>query len=139
MPYIDELVSLTWAATAATPANTSPTPASEAPSANEPAAGWSTPIITSAVSRPISSWTAPTTTSATATGAKRPTGAARTSSLRPVCSSWRVWRPKKNMLISPTKAAPKAPICQATSPPTSSRLYGLPIIAISPGLPSTVA
>ena len=44
-PYIDAVVSLICAATAATPANTSPMPASEAPSANEPATGWSRPII----------------------------------------------------------------------------------------------
>ena len=93
----------------------------------------------SATSRPSSSCTAVTTTSATAIGAKRPTGAAPTSSLRPLCSSWRVWRPTKNMLISATNAAPKPPICHATSPPTFSRLYGGPTIAIRPGLPSTVA
>ena len=39
IPYIDDVVWLTCAATAATPANTSPTPASEAPSASEPSAG----------------------------------------------------------------------------------------------------
>ena len=91
------------------------------------------------MSAPSSSWAAVTTTSAAAIGAKRPTGAARTSSLRPVCSSARVWRPTKNMLMSATNAAPKPPICQATSPPTVVRLYGGPTIAIRPGLPSTVA
>ena len=139
IPYIDELVSLTCAATAATPANTSPTPASEAPSANDPSAGWSIAIIESATSSPSSNCTAVTTPSATAIVVKRPTGAAPTSSLRPVCSSCRVWRPTKNMLISATIAAPKPPICHAMSPPTVSRLYGGPTIAIRPGLPLTVA
>ena len=36
----------------------------------------------------------------------------------------RVWRPTKNMLISATTTAPKAPHCQATSPPTCRERVG---------------
>ena len=118
IPYIDEVVWLTCAATAAMPANTSPTPASDAPSAHDPAAGWDSPSMESATSTPSRTCAALATISAAVTGAKRPTGAAPISSLRPSCSSARVWRPTMNMLISATNAAPKPPSCQATSPPT---------------------
>ena len=74
--------------------------------------------MVSATAAPSSNCAAATTISAAVSGAERPTGAAPTSSLRPLCSSPRVWRPTKNMLISATKAAPKPPSCQATSPPT---------------------
>ncbi len=80
------------------------------------------PIIASATSTPEQQLRGRRPrSSAAATGAKRPTGAAPISSLRPFCSSARVWRPTMNMLISATNAAPKPPICHATSPPTVVR------------------
>ena len=138
-PYAPPVPSLTWTATAATPANSSPTAASEAPSAIDPAAGVSNETITSAVTAPISSWANAVTMSAATSGVARPTTPARTSSLRPLCSSPRVWRPMMNMLIRAATTAPKAPHCHATSPPTLVTAYGGPTIAIRPGLPSTVA
>ena len=77
--------------------------------------------MVSATSAPSRTCAPVTTMSAAVSGAKRPTGAAPISSLRPLCSSPRVWRPTKNMLISATNAAPKPPSCQATSPPTVVR------------------
>ena len=99
----------------------------------------SAPIITSAVTAPISSWAATATVRAAASGAWRPTTLARTSSLRPLCSSPRVCRPMMNMLMSAATTAPNAPHCHAVSPPTLVTAYGGPTIAISPGLPFTVA
>ena len=113
--------------------------ASEAPSAIEPATGVSAATITSAVAAPISSCASAATTSAAVSGAARPTTLARTSSLRPLCSSPRVCRPTMNMLISAATTAPKAPHCHATSPPTLVTASGGPTIAIRPGLLATVA
>ena len=57
-----------------------------------------------------------------AIGARRPSTLARSSSLRPLCSSPRVWRPTMNMLISAAQIAPIPPHCHAVSPPTLIRL-----------------
>jgi hypothetical protein len=130
---------LTCTATAATPAKNTPTPASEAPRAIEPAAGVSAATITRAVATPISTCANTVTASAAASGAARPTTLARTNSLRPLCSSPRVCRPTMNMLIKAATTAPKAPHCQAVSPPTLVTPYGGPTMAIRPGFPSTVA
>jgi hypothetical protein len=126
-------------AMAATPVNSSPTPVSEAPKAIDPGAGCPKPSIVRAMATPTSTLTAATTTSAAAVGARRPTTLARTSSLRPLCSSARVCRPTRNMLIRATTTPPNPPHCQATSPPTLVTAYGGPTIAIRPGLPATVA
>ena len=139
MPYALDVVWLTCIATAATPVKNRPTPVSDAPNANEPAAGSPKASIVSATAIPTSRFTAATTPSAAAVGARRPTGAARTSSLRPLCSSARVCRPSSSMLISATTTAPKPPHCHATSPPTLVTAWGGPTIAIRPGLPATVA
>ena len=139
MPYAVAVAWLTCIATAAMPANTTPTPVSDAPSASEPSAGWSSAIIANATTAPIRTCAPVATISAAASGTLRPTGAAPTSSLRPLCSSPRVWRPRKNMLISAANAAPNPPSCHATSPPTVVTSWGGPTIAISPGLLVTVA
>ena len=76
--------------------------------------------------------------SAAVSGARRPITLARTSSLRPLCSSPRVWRPTMNMLIRAATTAPNAPHCHATSPPTLVTAYGGPTMAISPGFAATV-
>jgi hypothetical protein len=117
-PYAPPVLWLTCIATTATPANSRPAPPSDAPRAIEPAAGWSSPIIVSATRAASSTFTTVTTTIVAAVGAYRPTTLARTSSLRPLCSSPRVWRPMMNMLASAAVMAPSPPHCQAVSPPT---------------------
>jgi hypothetical protein len=117
-PYAPPVPSLTCIATAATPAKNRPTAASDAPSAIEPAAGVSAAIITTATAAAMSTCATAVTASAAVSGAARDTTPERTSSLRPLCSSPRVWRPTMNMLISAATTAPNAPHCHATSPPT---------------------
>ncbi len=51
-------------------------------------------------------------------GANRSTGAARSSSSRPLSSSRRVCRPTRNMLIRAAATAPKALACHITWPPS---------------------
>ena len=71
--------------------------------------------------------------------ANRPTGAARSSSSRPLSSSARVCRPTMNMLISPAQMAPKAAACQVTCPPVVFSARAGPVMAMRAAFPSIPA
>jgi hypothetical protein len=100
MPRAPRLCSVICAVTAVTQANNRPNPPIAAPKSTEPAAGRSWPSMHSAISPPSSVKAPAATMSAAVTGALRPSTVARNSSVRPVSSSARVWRPTRNMPIS---------------------------------------
>lgn len=131
------VLSVTWAVTAVTAANTRPTAVTDAPKVTAPAAGRSMPMNPTARAAPTTTFMPPTTTSAASMGAWRPTAAARTSSSRPLSSSARVWRESMNRLMSPTSTSVNEPVSKATRPPKVSSPCTGPLKAMAAALPST--
>ena len=129
---------LTWAATAATPANTHPAPAAASPSAAAPARGRPWPTRPRAMAPARTPLKPRATSSAAASGARRPTAAAPTSSSRPASSSAREWRTTTSPLASPASSAAIPPVRQAVSPPTEPRSKAGPVRARIAGFEDTL-
>lgn len=109
---------MSWAVSAATPANTSPTPSQDRPNATDPATGSPKRTMTSAAMAPSVPAAVTAVSSAAVSGARRPTDAAPTSSRRPVSSSARVCRTTSRTHMTATIALPVEPTRQALTPPT---------------------
>ena len=114
MPDAARAVSTTWAVAAVSVANSAPVAAKPAPISTEPPAG--RPIATrpAATIAPVRTSIPNATPSAASTGARRPIGAARSSSRRPDSSSPRVRRDTISNDINATATAPRATIWKAT-------------------------
>ena len=133
IPRAVRALSVSWAVTAATPANMQPASAVAAPRASEPAAGSRNAICTTASSRPTTRHAPIVTASAAASAANRPTMVAPTSSSRPASSSARVCRITAKMPSSPAPTATNSPAFQTISAPSELPYTG-PLRARNDGL-----
>jgi hypothetical protein len=108
----------TCAAMAATAAKTRPVSIQPSPKTQEPPAGSPEAMSDRAVRDPMAAIARVASTRAAASGARRPTTVAPSSSSRPASSSLRVWRTTSTMASTASIAVPSAVIFTIDSAPS---------------------